>query len=168
MENASKALIMAGGILIAILILAILTYVWNSVGFFSTTVEEQKKLEQIAEFNKEYESYQRKILRGTDIATIINKIEDNNKRYPEAQIIWQFELVQDLTNNSNVLVLSKGKYVSTNSANKTAYFNVYYNQESFKKLKELYFMCTKVEYSNQTGKVNKMIFKEQLSTDIFR
>ena len=60
MENASKALIIAGGFLIAILVISLLVTGWNKLTYFSKTQEEIQTVEQIIEFNKEFESYNMK------------------------------------------------------------------------------------------------------------
>ena len=43
MENASKALIMAGGILITILVVSLLVLFWNQVSDYKKQVQMQKK-----------------------------------------------------------------------------------------------------------------------------
>ena len=63
MENASKALLIAGGVLIAML---------NIVNSNQKTREKALATEQLAEFNQKYESYNKKALRGTDIITLKN------------------------------------------------------------------------------------------------
>ena len=77
MENASKALIMAGGILIAILILAVLIRSYGSITMFQKarlTEEEQAKL--IA-FNEQYTKYLGQYVYGTEVITVINQSFNN-------------------------------------------------------------------------------------------
>lgn len=157
MENASKALIMAGGILLAVLILGLLMYMWTSVGDYTTQAEEQKKKEQLVTFNKQYEAYQRQLLRGNDIASVINKIRDNNRIYAgeaDLQMTWQFILKRGI-----VGTLPAGTYQESNSS---AYNSVVNDDTDFKAFKNLYFRCKAIEYSKKTGKVNKMVFEELL------
>ncbi|MCI9274974.1 MAG: hypothetical protein HFJ24_02875 [Clostridia bacterium] len=81
MENATKAIIMAGGILIAIIIISIFYFVFNQTGDLvgeATTDTQQKELE---DFNKSFEAYNKKIMYGTDIISVLNKAIDNNRRY---------------------------------------------------------------------------------------
>lgn len=162
MENASKALLIAGGILIAILIIGLLMYLVNSIGNLTAEADEKQRIEQITAFNKQYEVYQRQVLRGNDVASVINKIRDNNKKYidnPELQITWQFDLKRGILN-----VLPEGTYTE---ANKTIYNNVVNNATNFRDFKSLYFKCTSIEYSNTTGQVNKIVFEEILYEDLF-
>lgn len=80
MENASKALLIAGGVLIAILIVSVLVVTLNIVNSNQKTREKTLATEQLAEFNQKYEAYNKKALRGTDIITLMKMaIENNNK-----------------------------------------------------------------------------------------
>ena len=81
MENASKALLIAGGVLIALIILAMLLAMFNSMSNIQKEQEEQIKIEQIAAFNSEFEAYNKKVMYGTDVITLINKVAENNKKY---------------------------------------------------------------------------------------
>lgn len=77
MENASKALLMAGSILISLVIIGALIFMFNNItGYQKTsgTVTEEK---QIAEFNKEYTSFE-KDLYGSELLSLINKAIDYN------------------------------------------------------------------------------------------
>lgn len=72
MENASKALLIAGGVLIAILIVSVLVVTLNIVNSNQRTREKALATEQLAELNQKYEAYNKKALRGTDIITLKN------------------------------------------------------------------------------------------------
>lgn len=99
MENASKALIMAGEILIALLIIAVLVYGYTNIRNLSKTEEDSVQVEQLATFNKVYESYHRKLLRGVDVISLINRAIDNNIKYDYAKyytITIKFRLEDDL------------------------------------------------------------------------
>ena len=53
MENASKALVMAGGILIALLVVGALMLMINQVSYYQKSESTSEKAQQQAEFNKE-------------------------------------------------------------------------------------------------------------------
>jgi len=55
MENVSKALIMAGGVLIALLILAALTYMWTSSSQLFIQEERTQLAEQIKDNRSNYD-----------------------------------------------------------------------------------------------------------------
>lgn len=92
MENASKALVMAGGILIAIMVLATLMFMVQNTASYKSEAEEQQKLQQITNFNKEYESYQKSLLRGTELITVINKAIANNIKYEEQDKVYDINI----------------------------------------------------------------------------
>ena len=81
MENASKALVMAGGILIALLIIGALILMINQIGNYNKSQDDSKKNSQIVEFNLDFERYcDDKGIKGTDIISLINKINDYNHK----------------------------------------------------------------------------------------
>ena len=100
MENASKALIIAGGILIAIIILTMFIMMFNRMTSIQKTQEEKTKMEQLAAFNAEYEAYNKSQMYGADVITLKNKVNENNINNPSNQIILSLpeefdELEQD-------------------------------------------------------------------------
>lgn len=101
MENASKALIMAGAILFTIMVAGLLVYFMSQYRQFPQQQTEQQRLEQVAKFNREYESYDKKKMYGTDVATIVNKAIDNNKKYADERT---GQYVIDDTNNHYINV----------------------------------------------------------------
>lgn len=99
MENASKALIMAGEILIGILVIGVLVYGYTNIRSLKAEEQGGAKSEQLAALNREYESYNRKLLRGVDVISVINKAIDNNNKYEYENaynISISFELIEEL------------------------------------------------------------------------
>ena len=76
MENASKAVIMAGGVLIAVAVISLALYAYANFKGYVTTSEEMLTAEQIQSFNRFYESFPDTI-RGVDVINIINKAKDD-------------------------------------------------------------------------------------------
>lgn len=91
MENASKALIMAAGILFGMLIISLLVYAYNEYVDYGTAKQEAANVESVVEFNKQYETYNRDGLRGNEVLSLVNKILDYNENqadrfgYPEIE-----------------------------------------------------------------------------------
>ena len=88
MENASKALLIAGGMLLFILVASLAIYIWGRVG--SETSEFYNKLEQseIEEFNQKFYRFQAVYdetgkylnpLKIHDVVSIINLAKDANE-----------------------------------------------------------------------------------------
>lgn len=79
MENASKALLMAGGILTALLVIGALILMFNQLGSYQKGNSDAEKNSQIAEFNKKFEKYAEGEINGTDIISLVNQVIDYNK-----------------------------------------------------------------------------------------
>lgn len=78
MENASKALLIAAEVLIGLILLTLIAYGHNQISNYYATREQNKEIEQMIDFNKEYIPYNRDDVRGTDIISLVNKILDFN------------------------------------------------------------------------------------------
>lgn len=81
MENASKALMIAGAVLITIIVLGMAIYFYSQMKKFPHEQEAALERQQIAKFNQEYESYSKQKMYGVDVVTVLNKAISNNKRY---------------------------------------------------------------------------------------
>ena len=66
MENASKALLMAAGVLIVILIVSVFMFFINQVSDYQKTNEDAIKDSQLSTFNEQFAQYARKDLKGVD------------------------------------------------------------------------------------------------------
>ncbi len=80
MENASKALIISGEILIAILILSLLIYAWGKYSEYKNSQVKLADIENTAKFNEQFTNYDRDDVAGYELLTLINKIVDYNER----------------------------------------------------------------------------------------
>ena len=58
MENASKALIMAGGVLIGVLIISLAVYLFVSFGQTSAEINSENSQKQLSQFNAKFTSYE--------------------------------------------------------------------------------------------------------------
>lgn len=86
MENASNALLMAGGILIALLIIGALVIMGANLQSYQNNNDDLTKLSQIAEFNNQFEPYNKDNLTLMELKSIYNKIKSNNAQHPEHKI----------------------------------------------------------------------------------
>ena len=129
MENASKALLIAGGVLIALIIITMFLLMSNRLSNIQKEQQEMEKTKQLAAFNAEYEAFDRKVMYGVDVITLINKVAENNKKYAGNtyyQIIITLNNIQ--ITNSNSLIGTNEKYL---------------------------YKCTKITY-NDLGRVSKI------------
>lgn len=81
MENASKALLIAGGILIAMITISIFFYMFSQISEMKNITDKDTSQEELLAYNQAFESYNKKLMYGADIISVINKAMDNNKRY---------------------------------------------------------------------------------------
>lgn len=82
MENASKALIMAGTILISIMVISLGVYIINMFGEYTAEQEQERANQQIAEFNAQFLKYEgRTDITAQDIVTVANLAKENNDLY---------------------------------------------------------------------------------------
>ena len=84
MENASKALIMAGSVLIALMIIGALMLMFGNLTSYQETDTRGTRSAQITEFNQQFETYDRNDVRGSDLYSLLNKVIDYNRRQSSA------------------------------------------------------------------------------------
>jgi len=111
MENASKALIIAGSVLIALLVISLLVMFYDNIKEMMNTNEKVDLVEQVTEFNKQYDVYYRNNLHGSDILSLANKVNDYNIR--EAGEEGYQELTMKITFKSKTDVRENGKKLTT-------------------------------------------------------
>lgn len=117
MENASKALIMAGSVLVALIIISLLVVFFNNIKNLQQTEVTGEQVEQATEFNKPYVAYDREVY-GSELLSIANKIEDYNKRESERKDYTKIELEVIISNDLDATYLKRGTYTSTQLVSK--------------------------------------------------
>ena len=78
MENVTKALLIAAGILFAVLILSLLAMFGGQLSGYYAEQHNSKIIEQDAKFNAQFESYNGQTIRGNEIISIMNKVVNYN------------------------------------------------------------------------------------------
>ena len=81
MENVSKALLIAGGVLLSIMVVSLLVYTGKSFGKISRAEQEAKLTKDRQAYNAEYEVYDKSLMYGTDVLSCLNKAQSNNQKY---------------------------------------------------------------------------------------
>ena len=67
MENATKALEIAGGVLISLIIIGTIVFFYNRISEVKQTEHNTQAEEQAADFNKDYEVYNRNDVYGSEL-----------------------------------------------------------------------------------------------------
>ena len=111
MENASKALTMAGSMLIAIIVISLLVVFFNKLQNLQKTELNKEEVEQAVEFNETYDVYYRDVY-GSELLSIANKIKDYNLRESEISGYTEIELEVNITKDLDKELLKKGTYNS--------------------------------------------------------
>ena len=178
MENASRALIMAAGALVGVLLLSLAVYLFTIFGNFGSEMTTQMNEKNLSEFNAQFTKYETKSDYNKssekctvyDITTVINLAHDNNESYEEYRGIEK--------NIANADPSQSYIYVNVNLKNKPGYnykINQNSSEEDLRKFIADYnttsidsqnnvkynslFSCA-VEISDKTGLVYKIYFKE--------
>lgn len=117
MENATKALLISAGIMLAVMILSLMLVIYNQISSYYAAQHEEKEIEQLKDFNEIFENYHRDKIRGSDMLSLMNRIIDynerqsyeENKQYPRMRVtidlgshIDEFKFSGDVT-TPNVL-----------------------------------------------------------------
>lgn len=168
MENVSKALMIAGGIMIAIIVVSILAFGFTRLRKYQNSQDENVKVMQIAEYNKKFDSYNKNVVKGYEIVSLSNLAYDTNKRYSEDDGFKQVKIGAKLTpkNGGNakpkfvgntINVTGRKEYVDMINYVKVTLPSL--DSNSVKEFKELYFQCDDIEYDT-TGKIIGMYFSQ--------
>lgn len=183
MENASNFIKLAGGILIALIVVTLVVIGFRQVSNMQLADEEATKEYQLGEFNKKYESYNKSVVRGYEIISLTNMALDTNERYTTADgykpiRIWvsirgQTEsAVAKMPGASDLSpVLRNGKKYYNMITYMTNYYSVFEdtmdksNAESNRnEFKMKYFECVELVYDNTTragsGRITDLYFDE--------
>lgn len=116
MENAAKALEIAGGVLIALLVLGLLVFGYNNLASVKKTQQDVTAEEQATDFNKKFETYNKEGLYGSQIFSLANMIHDYNatesdkKGYTEVKLDVTFgenDFGTDYFNNNTTFYENK-------------------------------------------------------------
>lgn len=181
MENATKALIMAGTVLISILLISFLVLFLRKGASASAEYHSAMSDAELAKFNAQFEVYDRDNNTYFDVITVANMVYDINKKNEnDQQNSIKLYLCSNLYNDNitnSVLPSEKLKknyfFKGDNSNNDIedmySYVKEYTSQSitknsdgSLKNIKYSYkFKCLEIKYNELTGKVNEIKFSRQ-------
>lgn len=85
MENASKALLMAAGVFLVMLILALVIFAWGKFSDYQNAKDSLVDIEDTAKFNEQFTHYDRDDVQGYEILSLANKVIDYNKRRSDVE-----------------------------------------------------------------------------------
>lgn len=152
MENASKALIMAAGVLIGISVLSLAVYLFASFGTTAAETNKQIEQNQLNQFNSQFTSYKGKTdLTIHDIITVANLAKEINKN-------------NGVTDSNNPLYidvkLGNSSILSENDNELITSITSDISRINEDNLNLPRYECLEVSINSTTRKVNKVIFKK--------
>lgn len=151
MENASKALLMAAGVLIGILILSLAVYLFFNFASTSSELHKEIEINQINQFNAQFTQYEGKSdITFYDIITITNLARDNNEYK---------ELTQDLDGNDYITIIVKKKSTIINNMERKTQSEINVLLEN-----DLTAFKQKLEKSKDNVELTKYSCKAEIST----
>jgi len=129
MENASKAILIAGGVLLMIMALSFAMYLFRDIGESTSEYYEQLEQSDIDQFNQKFTKYEGKNdLTIQDVVSIANLAKDNNqaeKMPVEVKVILGTNELQNKSENDLNSLLAENADPN------------------------IRFKCTRIEYTNQ-------------------
>lgn len=166
MENASKALLMAGEVLIAVIILSILAYTFQKMSAFAENYQDTKDHQKIVAFNTQYIKYatgteeENKYIYSEDVVTLTEKVLNWNT------------ITADDNEKIQLYILDKsgGKIYSSETLipefNRENFLDTYKlrGNPTNAMMKEYKFSC-KIETNTNSGRVSGIIIQIQGERD---
>ncbi len=152
MENASRALIIAGGMLIAMLIVGLMVFGYSRIRAFKEEEKTAEEREEIVEFNQRFEAYNRTTVRGFQMISLANLVYDTNQRFSEYDGYTPVTIYVDGLSDSNSKNDNLEQYIQNN------YERMNLNEKNA--LKQSYFQCTDVKYDSRNSRVVSMHFEK--------
>ncbi len=158
MENASKALLMAGGVLIGILILSLAVYLFITFGAESKEIHAQIEERQLTQYNAQYTIYSgRNDITIYDIVSVANLAKENNDYYQYyGNFTDGYKVIVSLTNAG----ADSGELQGLTTEEKQLLIENYNDVNANGDLANR-FTCSAIEYyTTTTGRVSKITFRK--------
>ena len=157
MENASKALLIAGGILLVMLIIGLLIFSWNKFSDFYSRNDDLSK------FNLQFTNYENRKVYGYELISLANKVADYNMRYSNANGAQNDEKYTPITMN---FTMTEVQADSLRFSKEIPNVN---GKEMVISQKDKLFTRTKYEQSTTRNEIIEQIFNEAVRIeDIYR
>ncbi len=145
MDNINKALLIAGGILFAVLVLTLLIIFYNNMSTYYTEQHNTKMVEQITEFNNKFENYNGQTIRGNELISVMNRVIDYNRTYSDMEGADRVTITINLQGHQKELLYT-GTTSSDTLFQRSVISNANGNDSEISKISEL-----STELANSTG-----------------
>lgn len=116
MENASKALLMAASVLIALVIIGAFMLMMSNLTDYQDKSYQSTADAQTTEFNNQYITYAKDDVRGSDMISLMNKVVDyNNRKTAEGYTEMQINITISSDIRKNLTYDGKNRLVTANT-----------------------------------------------------
>lgn len=114
MENASKALIIAGAILISILLISVGIMIFNSSSGLFDSAKSSMSEQEVRMFNQKFSMYEGENVSGTEVRELFNAIKTNNANAENQQVKMN---TKEIKTTSTIKIVATGRYTVTATTN---------------------------------------------------
>lgn len=163
MENASNALLIAGGVLIGVLILSLAVYLFADFGAKSADINQRTAEQQLTQFNSKFTVYESKENKWTiyDIITVAGYAHENNKYYTDEDSSGKVDTTF-FKNNYKIQVDIKESGITIGTTDVQEFStNKYHDMIQDEPINETGLPKYKCEiYYHDNGRVSKIVFKK--------
>lgn len=145
MENASKALLMAGSILIGVLIMSLMVTVFMSTNTIYAEHEETKKSEAIQQFNVNFTKFLGKDITIHEVVTICNYASIDSNKVHEVTVV-----------DKSLFTVQR---IKADIAEAQSVYEA--DKEHIKKVEVVYRMSLEYDTTGDTGYVSRISFTKK-------
>lgn len=168
MENASRALIMAAGVLVGVLLLSLAVYLFTIFGNFGSEMTTQMNEKNLSEFNAQftkYESYQdengkwQNLCRAQDVVTIANLAKENNDQYNYTvnDMNTGYYYVRVIVKTGHI---TKNNYETASLDDYTNFLKQFSGSTQNGTFDVIYFKCTNIQTNVNSKRVCSVTFEQ--------
>lgn len=158
MENASKALLMAAGVLIGMLILSLAVFLFIDFGAKSKEIHTEIEATQLTQYNAQYTIYDgRKDITIYEIVTLANLAKENNEYYRD---YTDFDDYYKVSIKLSTKLLTNQNFQDSEIEEQQKLIE-YYNEVNENGEAKFKFRCDGISYHNTTtGRVKMVQIRE--------
>ena len=157
MENASKALLMAAGVLIALMIISLGVYLFINFGGTSSTIHANITQNQINQFNSQFTVYDGTEVTIYEVVSMANLAKQNNEQYGLTSSSGDEDYYISVTLKKNLFTTSKLDKYTDEQINNLISIDV----NNITSTKELNKYLVEVSISTITGRVKSVVCTRQ-------
>ena len=154
MENASNALVMAGGVLIGILLLSVLVIAFNGAADLAKSYDDSVSSTSLQAFNNNFEKYTLGPVDIQSIITMTHFAKDYNTKNNLVKgdsiyisVVCERKALEEKTDEELIQFMQENTFVLDDKGNE--------DRTQFQQ-----FICKSIEYNEGTGTVTKITFEK--------